>query len=109
VIAEAEAHGPIVEYYELVPHHARRASMQNYGPAAPLFAGKPELSPGLFATYVSPVIPVWRKPWEHHLSLMDNAGMTKHIWTGSQRLYRRETIVALAEKYFELLDAEVGR
>jgi hypothetical protein len=109
VMAEADAHGPIVEYYERVPHHARRASMQNYGPAAPLFAGKPEVSPGLFAQYVAAVVPVWRKPWEHHLSLMDNAGLTKHIWTGSTRLYRRETILAMCDRFFELLHAELPR
>jgi hypothetical protein len=54
-------------------------------------------------------VPVWRKPWEHHLSLMDNAGLTKHIWTGSTRLYRRETILAMCDRFFELLHAELPR
>jgi hypothetical protein len=84
---EIQELGPIWRYYETVPVGLRRAVF-NY---VPMSAPAAELAPGLRGTRMSPGFPIWRRPWELHLTVIDHRTATHLFWTCNSRLFRAET------------------
>jgi hypothetical protein len=91
--------GMFPDFYDVVPHTARRVVF-NYLPGAPRRHG----SAARFTT--KPVVrgfPVWKRPWDLHLTMADSRDSTRVVWTGNERLFRRDTIKRLLDQYVEIL------
>jgi acyl-CoA synthetase (AMP-forming)/AMP-acid ligase II/acyl carrier protein len=99
VVARANQNGPIASYYQVVPFTLRRAVF-NYMPV-----GRAESLdiPGVRVTNVPRPFPVWKRPWELHLTMIDDPVQARMFWTGSADLFRRETVAALLQRYLDLL------
>jgi hypothetical protein len=99
-VAGAREHGIIEDYFPRVPHWLRRSTF-NY---LPLSAIPTEERLGeLLVLRKRQPFPRWKRHWDIHLTLMDFANDTMLVWTGSQRLYRQETVVALLQRYIDIL------
>jgi hypothetical protein len=97
--------GPVADYYRVVPVGLRRAIF-NYVPL--LSPARAELAPGLHATRLSPGFPIWKRPWELHLTVIDNRATTHLFWTCNARLFRADTTRRFLDTLLERLARGVG-
>lgn len=107
-VADGRDNGIIFDYYKLIPPRSRTVSFQNHGSTVPPLAFGKEVAPGLWGHGIRPPLPAWKRPWDLHLSLLNFPKQTSLMWAGSERLFRRETIVGLSERYLALLEAACG-
>jgi hypothetical protein len=96
---EIQELGPIWRYYETVPVGLRRAVF-NY---VPMSAPTSELAPGLRSKRMSPGFPIWKRPWELHLTVIDHRTTTLLFWTCNSRLFRAETSQRFLETFLAAL------
>ncbi|HEY5933178.1 MAG TPA: condensation domain-containing protein [Kofleriaceae bacterium] len=99
---EVAALGPIHRYYQTVPVGLRRA-VYNYVPL--LSRPRDQLAPELHATRLSAGFPVWKRPWELHLTVLDGKTSTQVFWTGSARLFRADTTRGFLDAFLARLPA----
>ncbi|HVK82944.1 MAG TPA: amino acid adenylation domain-containing protein, partial [Kofleriaceae bacterium] len=99
--------GPPYDYYDVVPHGLRRVAF-NYIPQGG--GGGDDDSPPPVVTLSRRTwpFPPWKRPWDLHLTLIDSSTGARLVWTGFEKLFRRETIVAMLGRYIEILRG-VGR
>ena len=103
-IAEARENGPIADYYRVVPHTIRRIVL-NYVPARWFrTTAKEQPSGDLTVTRLPGRAPGWRRPWDLHLTLLDDVDAV-FVWTGNEKLFRRETVQKLLRRYLGILEA----
>lgn len=96
--------GIIPDYYRLVPHALRRFTF-NYVPAGPQ---PPELAPGIRAHRGPSRWPIWKRPWELHLTLVDASPTVNLFWTGAESLFERETVRRLLDEFVDALTRGVA-
>jgi hypothetical protein len=88
------------DFYELVPHPLRRMVF-NYVPL-----GVQRGAPGPLKITPYPLtFPMWKRPWDLHLTMLDGEQAARLTWTGNKNLFKRETVEALLERYLEILGA----
>ena len=92
--------GAIWRYYETVPVGLRRAIF-NYVPMSPPSG---ELAPGLQGTRLSPGFPIWKRPWELHLTVLDLRSATHLFFTCNARLFSAETTQRLLDRFVATLE-----
>ena len=92
--------GAIWRYYETVPASLRRAVF-NYVPISPPGG---ELAPDLQGTRLSPGFPIWKRPWELHLTVVDWRSATHLSFTCATRLFSAETTRRFLDRFLETLD-----
>ncbi len=96
----ARANGIVQDYFQRVPHGLRRSAF-NYLPLSAI--PMEERVADLLVRRKRQPFPRWKRHWDLHLTLMDFANDTMLVWTGSQKLYRHETVVALLQRYVDIL------
>jgi hypothetical protein len=92
--------GAIWRYYETVPVELRRAVF-NYVPMSPPSA---EIAPGLQSARLSPGFPIWKRPWELHLTVVDSRSAAQLFWTCNARLFSIETTRRLLDAFRDHLE-----
>ncbi len=97
--------GAIGDYYRVIPVGLRRAIF-NYVPL--LSPARAELAPGLHSTRLSPGFPIWKRPWELHLTVIDSRSTTHLFWTCNARLFRADTSRRFLDTLLERLGRGVG-
>jgi Condensation domain len=102
---ELQELGPIWDYYRVVPVGVRRAIF-NYVPL--LSPARAELAPGLQGARLSPGFPIWKRPWELHLTVIDNRATSHLFWTGNARLFREDTTRRWLDALLDRLGRGVG-
>lgn len=85
---EVYALGPILGYYQLVPVGLRRA-IYNYVPS--FSRPRDQLAPELHLTRLPVGFPIWKRPWELHLTVIDGKASSQVFWTGNARLFDAHT------------------
>ncbi|HEY5933623.1 MAG TPA: amino acid adenylation domain-containing protein [Kofleriaceae bacterium] len=103
VVGAASEHGVIADYYRLVPHLLRRAIF-NYVPVGRRSSATPT---DLRIVAQPRPFPVWKRPWELHLTMLDLERSSQLFWTGSEELFRRETVAAWLDRYVAILEQEL--
>jgi myxalamid-type nonribosomal peptide synthetase MxaA len=100
--AEARAHPIIDDYYRVIPHTVRRVVFNYAAPVAELDASVGELR------IVPRRLPTqrWKRPWDLHVNLFETTKLPISMWTASETLFRRETVVTLQQRYLDLLVSE---
>jgi hypothetical protein len=84
-----------------VPHGLRRSAF-NYLPLSAI--PMEERVADLLVLRKRQPFPRWKRHWDLHLTLKDFANDTMLVWTGTQKLYRDETVVALLQCYIDILE-----
>jgi hypothetical protein len=87
------------DFFELVPHSLRRLVF-NYIPVQP---GTPIHPPGVTLVPKPRPFPRWLRPWDLHLTMVDEPSSTRAIWTGNDALLERDTVERLLLEYFDIL------
>ena len=99
---EVYALGPILDYYRQVPVGLRRA-IYNYVPS--FSRPRDQLAPELHATRLPVGFPIWKRPWELHLTVIDGKTSSQVFWTGNARLFSAETTRRFLDVFLARLPA----
>jgi condensation domain-containing protein len=94
--------GVIWDYYRIAPVGLRRAVF-NYVPM--LTPAQSEPAPGLTVTRASPSFPIWKRPWELHLTVIDGRSATQLFWTCNRKLFDAGTV----QRWFDAYLGWLGR
>ena len=105
VVEAAHAHGMEHDYYRRAPHGLRRVAF-NYLPGS----GDDTWRVDELTIRRRPwPFPPWKRPWDLHLTLIDHPGSAQLLWTGCERLFRRETVIEWLARYVEILGLAHGK
>jgi LytS/YehU family sensor histidine kinase len=52
-------------------------------------------------------MPRWKRPWDLHLTVLDGDDADL-LWTGNEKLFRKETVVALLQRYLQIQQVRFG-
>ena len=102
VVAEADEHVLIDDYYRLVPHTVRRVVF-NYVPATaspPIVVDKLQIVPR------RQPFTRWYRPWDLQVNLFETPGAPLSLWSGNENIFTLPTLVALQQSYLDLLLTE---
>jgi hypothetical protein len=86
-----------------VPTSLRRAVF-NY---VPMSSPVSELAPDLHGTRLSPGFPIWRRPWELHLTVVDLRSATHLAFTCGTRLFSAETTQRFFDRFLANLERDI--
>jgi amino acid adenylation domain-containing protein len=95
-----QEHGPPHDLYRLVPHGLRRVAL-NYVPIRPT-VDRFEVADLVVSPHPLPLSPL-KRLWDLFLMVLDDSTSAWLYWTGVEELFQRATLVALLERFVDVL------